>query len=90
MLNVIYAECHKKALYVERRYAECNYAQCPYAECRSATYTWYIGYIYIYIYISCDISHFLSCYIFDGDISDILIHRMCSSSNLWGYFSIAV
>jgi len=36
MLNVIYAECHKKALYAECRYAECCYAECCYAECRGA------------------------------------------------------
>jgi hypothetical protein len=32
LLNVIYAECHKKALY-----AECRYTECRYAECRGAT-----------------------------------------------------
>jgi hypothetical protein len=31
MLNVIYAECHKKALYAECGYAECRYAECRYA-----------------------------------------------------------
>ncbi len=34
MLNVIYAECHKYALYVKCRYAECQYAECRYSECR--------------------------------------------------------
>ncbi len=33
MLNVIFTECHKWALYAERRYAECRYAECCYAEC---------------------------------------------------------
>ncbi len=28
MLCVIYAECHKKALYAECRYAECHYVVC--------------------------------------------------------------
>jgi hypothetical protein len=36
MLNVIYAECHKKTLYAEFRCDECHYAECRYAECRSA------------------------------------------------------
>jgi hypothetical protein len=35
-LDVIYAQCHKAALYVECRYAECRYAECHYAECRYA------------------------------------------------------
>jgi hypothetical protein len=30
--NVIYAECHKKALYAECRYGECRYAECRGAE----------------------------------------------------------
>jgi hypothetical protein len=34
MRNVIYAECHKQALYAECRYAECRYAECRYAECQ--------------------------------------------------------
>jgi hypothetical protein len=37
MLNVIYAECLKYALYAECQYAECLkyalYAECQYAEC---------------------------------------------------------
>ncbi len=36
MLNVIYAECLKYALYAECRYAKCRYAECRYAECRGA------------------------------------------------------
>jgi hypothetical protein len=36
MLNVIFAECHKKALHAECHYAECHYAECHYAECRGA------------------------------------------------------
>jgi hypothetical protein len=36
MLNVIYAECHKYALFSECRYAECHYAECRYAECHGA------------------------------------------------------
>ncbi len=31
--NVVYAACHKQALYAECHYAECHYAQCQYAEC---------------------------------------------------------
>ncbi len=30
MLNVIYAECHKYAFYVDRGYAECRYAEYRY------------------------------------------------------------
>ncbi len=36
MSSVVYAECHKLALYPERNYAECRYAECHYAECRGA------------------------------------------------------
>ncbi len=35
MLNVIYAECHKQALYAECPYADCPYAERRYTECRS-------------------------------------------------------
>jgi hypothetical protein len=34
MLTIVYAECHKLALYAECHYAECRYAECHYAECR--------------------------------------------------------
>jgi hypothetical protein len=38
MPNVImFAECHKSALYVECRYAECYNADCRNPECRGAT-----------------------------------------------------
>jgi hypothetical protein len=36
MLNVIYAECHKGALYAECRYPECHYTECRYTEWRYA------------------------------------------------------
>jgi hypothetical protein len=36
MLNVIYAECRKYALYTEYYYAECHYAEYRHAECRGA------------------------------------------------------
>ena len=36
MPSVMYNECHKLALYAERRYAECHYAQCHYARCHYA------------------------------------------------------
>jgi hypothetical protein len=36
MLNVIYTECHKYALFVEWHYAEYCFAECRSAECRSA------------------------------------------------------
>ncbi len=29
MPSVVYAECHKFALYAECHYAECRYAECP-------------------------------------------------------------
>ncbi len=28
MLNVIYAKCHKKAIWAECRYTKCRYAEC--------------------------------------------------------------
>jgi hypothetical protein len=34
MLNVVYAEFHKYALYAEYLYAECCYSECRYAENR--------------------------------------------------------
>jgi hypothetical protein len=33
MLSVIYAECHKYALYTDCRYAECCFVECRYTEC---------------------------------------------------------
>ncbi len=36
MLDVVYAECLKYALYAECHYAECSQAECHYAECRYA------------------------------------------------------
>jgi hypothetical protein len=36
MLRIIYDECHKKALYAERRCNEFRYTECRYAECRGA------------------------------------------------------
>jgi hypothetical protein len=33
MLGVIYAWCHKEAIYAECHYVECHYAECRYAEC---------------------------------------------------------
>ena len=36
MLNVIYAECLKDAIYAQCHFAECRYAECRYAECRYA------------------------------------------------------
>jgi hypothetical protein len=36
MLNVVYAQCLKYALYAVRNYAECHYAECRYAECHYA------------------------------------------------------
>jgi hypothetical protein len=38
MLNIIFVECHKQALYAECHYAECRYAECHYTECRGAHY----------------------------------------------------
>jgi len=44
MLNIMYAECHKLALYAECRYAECHYAKCRYAECHgSIKYTFWMN-----------------------------------------------
>jgi hypothetical protein len=37
MLIVIYAECHKEALFAECRSIECHYAECHYAECRGGS-----------------------------------------------------
>ncbi len=34
MLNVMYSECRKLALYADSHYADCHYADCHYAECR--------------------------------------------------------
>jgi hypothetical protein len=36
VLTVIYAECHKRALYTECHYTECHYAHCRYTECHYA------------------------------------------------------
>jgi hypothetical protein len=36
MLSVIYAECHKYALYAGCHFAECRHAECRHAECRYA------------------------------------------------------
>jgi hypothetical protein len=41
MLNVIFSECHKLALFAECHYAECRYSECRnaegrYAKCRGA------------------------------------------------------
>ncbi len=33
MMSVIYAECHKLALYAELQYTECHYDECQYYEC---------------------------------------------------------
>jgi hypothetical protein len=37
MLSVVYAECHKLALYAECHYAEFHYAKCHYTDCPVAT-----------------------------------------------------
>jgi hypothetical protein len=38
MLSVIYAECHKQALYAECPHAKCHYPEFPYAECHYAEF----------------------------------------------------
>jgi len=39
MLSVVYAECHRLALYAEFHHAECCYAECRHAECGGAQMT---------------------------------------------------
>jgi hypothetical protein len=36
MVSVMYAECHKLALYAECQYAECRHAECRHTERRGA------------------------------------------------------
>jgi hypothetical protein len=51
MLNVIYAECLKYALYAECHYAECRYTECRYADCRSALMQHSVSVNFYYLFV---------------------------------------